>query len=387
MGDLQSLIDQILSRYGKTGEWNMAGVDRASELAQLLQQSGITNLDDLKLEKTQETYVPTLNEWNEMNVDPNYTKTRDGYQLVAGDKRLGYLGNVGDGKDSAKSFLEQVDGKPGETTYRLGGSAAGDGWTSFDLTPGADGQFSITPKWGSSSNADEFMKAATAIAAPVAAWGMGLGVPALGEAAGAAGAAGGASDIALMADLGAKTLTPWDWASAALMNGELGYAAAAASPALGFAPGTTFGLGGAAAGGAGAAGAGGTAAGGAGAAAGAGGAAAGNGLLKLATAALGAAAGSQKSDDTTATNTRSMDPRIDQRVFGAGGLLELADKQLAANPTGQNDTMRRGQEMLRGIINDPGVGQGLVGMANRGIGMMNSPIAGNPFLNWKFPGV
>ena len=381
---MNELMQQILAAWGNNGDWNMAGVNRAEELAQLLSQAGVKNLSDLRLEKTSEEYIPEYNEWGELNLNTAAKKTRDGYQLAMGDKRLGYLGNAGEA-GSAKDFLELTNSDPTDASkqqIRLGGSGAGDGWTSFNLTPGADGSFSIAPQWGDSGNLDEFLKAATAIAAPVAAWGAGLGTVGLGEAAGAAG--GGAAEMVNGAFLGegvASGVPAWDFAAAkaALGSGALGEAAKYGTSAL-----TSTLAGPNVAGGAAAAG------GGTAAAAGGGGGllggAAGTGLAKLATIGLGAAAGAEGSDATTATNTRSMDPRIDSRVFGPGGVMELADQQFRANPTGQNATMVQGQNMLRGLLGSPDVAASLTNMARAGEGLMGTRVASNPFANWT-PGL
>lgn len=360
------LAQQILARWGNSGDWGMAGVDRAAELAQLLQQAGITNLDDLKLERAKEEYIPEYNEWGELNLNTAPKQTRDGYQLVAGDKRLGYLGNVGDGPDSAKSYLEVVQGKPGEQALRLGGSAAGDGWTSFEVVPGADGQFQVVPKWGSSSNADEFLKAALAVSAPIAAWGAGLGMPAAAEAAGAAGA----SDIAMMGDLGGKVLSPWDWAKAGLLNGDLSYAAAAGKTALGIMP-TAANV----AAGAGAASGVGTAAGTAAGVAGG-----------LSTAAqigglLGAVAGGASSGDKTAEQQNKMDPRMEALLYGGNGNAGLLNDVNAwyQKNKGGNANMLAGAQMQADYYNNPAYRQTYQGLSDMGMGLLGRGVAANPF--------
>ena len=383
------LAQQILARWGNSGDWGMAGVDRAAELAKLLQQAGITNLDDLKLEQAKEEYIPEYNEWGELNLNTAPKQTRDGYQLVAGDKRLGYLGNVGDGPDSAKSYLEVVQGKPGEQALRLGGSAAGDGWTSFEVVPGADGQFQVVPKWGSSSNADEFLKAALAVSAPIAAWGAGLGMPAAAEAAGAAGGAGGASaaDIALMADGGAKMLTPSMWSTAfpelAATGGLATMAALPAVPealaplaavppmeALPALAATTAvpslasaGLS-AGAGLLGAAGVAGT----------------------LGTAAqigglLGAVAGAASSGDKTAEQQNKMDPRMEALLYGGNGnagLLNDVNDWYQKNKAG-NANMLAGAQMQADYYSNPAYRQTYQGLSDMGMGLLGRGVAANPF--------
>lgn len=110
-------------------------------------------------------------------------------------------------------------------------------------------------------------------------------------------------------------------------------------------------------------------------------------LLKLGTIAAGAAAGAQEQPGETATNTRTLDPRIDPRVFGDGGLLSNADQWYQQNKSGQNDQMRQAQEWMRGLLSSPQATQGIAQMAQTGQGLLSAPIAGNPFLNWRMPGV
>jgi hypothetical protein len=102
-------------------------------------------------------------------------------------------------------------------------------------------------------------------------------------------------------------------------------------------------------------------------------------IIKGVGAIAGAVDGSKKKDNT-ATNVKTLDPRIDSRVFGAGGLLENADKWFNANKaTGQNETMVNAQNWMRGMLQHPGVQQGLMTMGGRGMNMMEQPVAGNPF--------
>jgi hypothetical protein len=104
---------------------------------------------------------------------------------------------------------------------------------------------------------------------------------------------------------------------------------------------------------------------------------------------LGAVAGSQGTPGGTQTNQRTLDPRIDSLVFGSngsGGLLGDAMNWYQANKSGQNDTMRTAQTQQQAMLTDPRVLEGLYTMGGRGIGMMQQPIASNPFTRPGFNG-
>ena len=195
-----------------------------------------------------------------------------------------------------------------------------------------------------------FLEANMGAMAPGAGWGA-------GEAAATGAAGASASDIALMGDLGGKTLTPWDWTKAGLLNGDLGYAAAAAGAGLGVSPAVSNAVGSALGSGAG-------------------------DIVKAGVALAGGIAGAEPTGGGTTTTKRELDPRIDAKVFGEGGLLSNMDDWYKKNAaTGQNDTMRYAQNWMRGLLMDPGVTQGLANQHNQGVSLMNTQVAGNPF--WK----
>lgn len=412
---IAALAAQIRAQYntgqGGSGSWDDAGYDRAMELAQLLSKQGITNLSDLALVNTpyDEASAAEYNRVNATGADMNGYPISPGLsledlnasggrkQLQVGDKAVGYLGDFNNDGTYGSNAGEFLQGKGDEAL--LGWSARGDGNTSYRVvTDPNTGQVSIAPGWNSSSDAAKARELAIATAAIV---GGAYGMSAMGGAgAGAGASSGGLTGVdAAMADyaasgggaglfggggaaaggigtLGALPEVPGQVASMSTMGQftmpEL--ASAAYVPTMGEL--------GAGAGLLSAAGK------GAGAASGAANALGGYGdLAKLGITALGAYEGYQGNDPTTSTNVRTLDPRIDSKVFGTGGLLSNADEQFQRNKaTGQNDTMRQSQEWLRGMLSSPEAQQGLANMYGSSQGLLRAPVAGNPFMNFKFGG-
>jgi hypothetical protein len=93
---------------------------------------------------------------------------------------------------------------------------------------------------------------------------------------------------------------------------------------------------------------------------------------------VGAALGSQPT--TTENNTtKKMDPRMDALVYGDGGFLNNATDWYKANKSGMNDEMRNALAQNRSLLNDPATMQGYKNMATQGQGLLNRPVASNPF--------
>jgi hypothetical protein len=109
----------------------------------------------------------------------------------------------------------------------------------------------------------------------------------------------------------------------------------------------------------------------------------GGGLLgQLLGAGLGAYVGG--SDDTVTQQNR-MDPRMDQYVYGSGhgdpnSALGMAMQLFRQNPTGINPVMQQGLDMMQQTYSDPAYRQAYQGLAGLGQGLLNMPVAGNPFM-------
>lgn len=104
----------------------------------------------------------------------------------------------------------------------------------------------------------------------------------------------------------------------------------------------------------------------------------GSDLLKGAGLLAGAVAGSKPT--TTSNTTRSKtDPRLDPYIYGDQGILAQAQQWQQANKTGLNPQMTRGLNTLTDVYTNPANKQGYQSMQNLGLGLMSSPIAGNPY--------
>ena len=101
--------------------------------------------------------------------------------------------------------------------------------------------------------------------------------------------------------------------------------------------------------------------------------------------AIGAYKGYQdgKKDTNLGSTQRTLDPRIAEYLYGngSGGLLGSAGKVFndQMRTGGMNADMRRGLDMQRQVLQSPQFSQGFEAMRANGMGLMNAPMAGNPF--------
>lgn len=209
------LAEQIRSLYGSRGDWNYGGIDRAAELADLLQKQGITDVSNIALQKgmrqEQQFSGGEDGQMNAVDLPAN--------QVLFGDKRIGFAGDYNNDNtygSNAGSYLQ------GDNT--LGWSARGHGNVSYKVGTDAQGNNYLTPEWGSSSDMKDVRDAAKA-AAVIAA--MAYGVPLLGEAA---GAAAGEGEAAAFADMAAGLIP--EFGTTAAYNAAIAPAAVAAPSLL-----------------------------------------------------------------------------------------------------------------------------------------------------------
>lgn len=152
-----------------------------------------------------------------------------------------------------------------------------------------------------------------------------------------------------------------------------------AAIAAGLTPGLTAAGAAAAAGGA----AGGAAAGGAGAAGAAGAGSTLGGLSGRAIGGLlGAAAGAANSGDKTQTTQQKLDPRMEALLYGQdgkGGYLGAATDWFNQNKGG-NPLMLQGAQMMADFYRSPAYAAGYNNLRSTGLGLLNTPMAGNPFM-------
>lgn len=100
-------------------------------------------------------------------------------------------------------------------------------------------------------------------------------------------------------------------------------------------------------------------------------------------AGLGLLAGGS-SGGNEASSTKTLDPRIAKYIYGADGSSGLlGDAQSIYSQQmqngGLNDMQRQGLDMKSQYLQSPQYTNSYQAMMNQGMGLMNSPVAGNPF--------
>lgn len=103
------------------------------------------------------------------------------------------------------------------------------------------------------------------------------------------------------------------------------------------------------------------------------------GGMKSVLPVLGAIAGSQGTPGATSTTQQIMDPRMQELLYGSGGLLGSAKDLYQANKSGVNANMQAGWDRQLSLLNDPGVASQLSAMRDRGGLLSGGAVASNPF--------
>jgi hypothetical protein len=96
---------------------------------------------------------------------------------------------------------------------------------------------------------------------------------------------------------------------------------------------------------------------------------------------LGAAAGAANSGDKQQTSQQRLDPRMEAMLYGAdgkGGYLGAATEWFNQNKGG-NPLMLQGAQMMADFYKSPQYTEGYNSLRNTGLGLLNTPMAGNPF--------
>lgn len=159
--DRVSFIADQLRGMSPGVDWNIAGVDRAQELARILDRADVTDLWRLKLVPVSYTiHHPPA--WVETESSAGWADAWDepvsSYAFEYGDRIIGYLGTP-DRRDNAPAF------EKGERGYRIAWSAEGHGHVAYIIEPNKQtGRLSIVPVWGSSSDAGDVRMAVIAFA-------------------------------------------------------------------------------------------------------------------------------------------------------------------------------------------------------------------------------
>jgi hypothetical protein len=82
------------------------------------------------------------------------------------------------------------------------------------------------------------------------------------------------------------------------------------------------------------------------------------------------------------TTQSQIDPRMAKYIYGDEsnqGILDIAQKMYQANPSGMNAQMVQGMNSQWNTLNDPKLKAGYDQIQNQGLGLLNMPMAGNPF--------
>lgn len=147
--DRVEFVAEQLRKISPGVDWNVAGIERSNELAQILVRSGVTDLWALKLIPVQ------WREWVDIGWSggdageeiPAHYEDRSGYAFDYYGNRFGYLGEW-DRQTNDPAF------KTSEFGPLLAWSAKGHGNVSYVLSKNAQtGRLQIRPIWASSSDA------------------------------------------------------------------------------------------------------------------------------------------------------------------------------------------------------------------------------------------
>ena len=211
--DPLAALRAALLAQSPTADWNAGGVDRAQELAQLLNSKGITDLSKLSL-GTKDFTSAAQADYTVKDADGNPTYDADGNPIIAmptddnGNPLPGFMDqyknmNVLNYGDQSFGDTSGMDSRWLSDGNQFGWSAAGEGNVSYNVVKNPDGTTSIVPNWGSSSDAglarDLALKGAIFAggAAAAGAFGGAAGAGALGGAeAGAAGSGMTSAELA-----------------------------------------------------------------------------------------------------------------------------------------------------------------------------------------------
>lgn len=109
-----------------------------------------------------------------------------------------------------------------------------------------------------------------------------------------------------------------------------------------------------------------------------------NNPLQAAVIGAGAVSGAQPSGGGTQTTSRNIDPRMDEFLYGNGGLLGQMKDWYTANKSGTNPTIQEGQNMQLGLLRDPNTMADLGRLRQSSMGLLGGSIAGNPFAQAPF---
>jgi hypothetical protein len=153
--DWQPLAQQISQQWQGFGiSPDVKGINRANELAQILSNYGISDLSKIGIKQTPYEEMRGQNIGGESGeyIEELYKGNRG--QLTYGDQTFGRLGGFGSSGGKEFAAPQEYLTEAGDGRYGLAYSAAGKGWTDYEVVVRPDGTPVIVPKWGSSSDVD-----------------------------------------------------------------------------------------------------------------------------------------------------------------------------------------------------------------------------------------
>lgn len=105
-----------------------------------------------------------------------------------------------------------------------------------------------------------------------------------------------------------------------------------------------------------------------------------------ATLAGGLLGGAQGTGGDKVSTQQIIDPRMQALLYGSGpddknAVFGAARDFWMNNKSGMNDTMQQALNMQKAALTDPAYGQSFSNIRNVGSGLLNAPVAGNPFLS------
>jgi hypothetical protein len=151
----QPLAQQISEQWQGFGiNPEIKGINRANELAQILSNYGISDLSKIGVKQTPYEEMRGQNIGGDSGeyIEELYKGNRG--QLTYGDQTFGRLGGFGSSGGQEFAAPQEFLTEAGDGRYNLAYSAAGKGWTDYDVVLKQDGTPVIVPKWGSSSDID-----------------------------------------------------------------------------------------------------------------------------------------------------------------------------------------------------------------------------------------
>lgn len=160
------IADQLRSTWPQT-QWMVAGIDRARELAEILDRANVINLGALRVKPQTGSVKVFEPQWTQIGgefvQDGVWQSVAvDGYAFDYFGRTIGYLGTPDEPEQQSIFLPDKTKG------LLLAWSADGHGNVGYVVKPDAQGLPMIAPVWGSSSEAQEIISTVKTLASFVA---------------------------------------------------------------------------------------------------------------------------------------------------------------------------------------------------------------------------